>query len=278
MSVITAANGRHIHYDDVGSGPSLLLITGLGAPRKGMMASLPLALSQRYRIIAMDNRDAGESEPEPEYYTMADLAGDAAALLDALGVDRAHVLGVSLGGMVTLQLALDHPDQVDHLVLMSTFAHGERGHRAGEPIPPPSDWWTDDPVARWETLAPQVVGPTYREMLTDATLEVLAEPERGNRATWEGVMRQEATQAGHDLRDRLDEVRAPTLIIHGELDPAVRAEHADILAAGVPDSRLVMLPGVGHLVLAEEHDRAAAVMLDFLSGSDSDDGAAGRAR
>lgn len=262
----TTSTGRQIHHDDVGSGPPLLLITGQGAPRKGILKGLPASVAARFRIIAMDNRDAGESEPESGYYSMADLAGDAVALLDALGVARAHVLGVSLGGMIALQMALDHPGRVDHLMLMSTSALGEDGHRAGEPMPPPAEWWIDDPVARWGSIAPHLVGPAYRSALTDAVLGALTEPERGNRATWEGVMRQQAAQTGLDLRNRLAEVQAPTLVIHGALDPGVPPEHAEVLAAGIPGARLVVLPGAGHVVMVEQPDQVAAEMLDFLPG------------
>lgn len=83
----------------------------------------------------MDNRDSGESELETDYYSVSDLAGDAIALLDALGITRTHIMGHSFSGLVALQMALDQRDRVDRMVLISTFAEGDQGHRAGEPAP-----------------------------------------------------------------------------------------------------------------------------------------------
>jgi pimeloyl-ACP methyl ester carboxylesterase len=103
--------------------------------------------------------------------------------------------------------------------------------------------------------------------LTDAELAALAEEDRGNRSTWEGTMRQEASQAGHDLRGRLGEVRAPTLVIHGDADPLVRLEHGEVLAAGIPGARLLVLPGVGHLPWVERPNDVARAILDFLAAS-----------
>ncbi len=265
MSEVRTASGRRIFYDEVGEGPPLLLIPGMLGNRRGLEGRLAMALTARHRVVAMDLRDAGESSPEPDYYTMADLAGDAAALLDALGIARVRAVGYSLGGMITLQLALDHPHRVNRLVLISTFAHGEQGHRADEPLPPPAEWWSDDPVQRTRANLPYVVGPDYRERLTDSELAVLAEEDRDNCATWAGTMRQEATQAGHDLRSRLGEVQVPTLVIHGEADPLVRLEHGEVLAAGIPDARLVVLPGVGHLPWVEQPEDVTRAILDFVA-------------
>lgn len=88
----------------------------------------------------MDLRDAGESEPEMEYYSLKELAADALALLDALAIDRVHVVGYSLGGVVAQQMVLDHPDRINRLVVISSFAYSIRGHRPDVPMPPPEDW------------------------------------------------------------------------------------------------------------------------------------------
>lgn len=263
MSEVCTPTGRRIFYDAFGSGPPFLVITGLGA---GRHATAPLTdvLARRLRVVAMDNRDTGQSDPEAGYYGMTDLSADAVALLDALEIARAHVFGISLGGMVALQVALDHPDRVDHLVLMSTFAHGEKGHRAGEPLPPPPEWWADDPVVRGRRILDVMVAPASGVRLGEERLAAVAAREWDNHATWAGLMRQEATQTGHDLRDRLGEVRAPTLVVHGELDPLVRAEHGEILAAGIPGARLLLLPGIGHAPWLEQTDEVSDAILAFL--------------
>ena len=119
-------DGRKLAYNEVSpSNPrgTILLLTGLGAKRYGWYYQLD-EFGRYYRTIALDHRDISDSDPFEEPYTIADLADDAAAALRALGVQRAHVMGISLGGFVGLQLALRHPDQLDKLVLISTSAGG----------------------------------------------------------------------------------------------------------------------------------------------------------
>ncbi len=211
----------------------------------------------------MDNRDAGESEPETDYYGFGDMAGDAAALLDALGIDRAHVLGHSLGASIAAQLVLDHPARVDRLVLVGAAVGGEPAHRAGDPLPPPAAWWIDDPVERMRRWLPDILGPDYRARMDEADAATIVEPERGSRSTWAGMMRQEATKEGSDqLLRRLAEVRAPTLVLHGGADVP---EEAQALAARIPGAHLVVLPGVGHLPWVERPDAANGAILSFLT-------------
>ena len=227
MSHIRTASKRRISYDESGTGPPVLLIPGHGGYRRGCLIWLAEALAPRFRVVAMDNRDAGESEPETEYYGLADMAGDAAALLDGLGIDRAHVLGHSMGAAIALQLALDHPTRVDRLVLVSPTVGGEPGYRVGEPLPPPDAWWVDDPVERTHRVLPVVVGPDYRSRMSEAEVATIAELERGNRTTWAGMMRREAAAAGDDqILSRLAEIRTPTLVIHGDADVPFRSSRA----------------------------------------------------
>lgn len=265
MSHIRTPSGRRIFYDIVGDGPPLLAITGWTGSGKHFLASLDEVIRSRFTVIAIDNRDAGESDPEPAYYTIADVASDAIALLDALGVDRVHILGASMGATVALQAALDHPDRVDRLVLVSGHAHNEPEHQAGDPLPPVPEWWTDDPVERWRRLLPEIVSPAYRSRLTDADVDRDAEADRGNRVTWAGAMRQMAMRSGLDMRGRLAEVQAPTLVIHGGMDVVVPPEHAEMLVAGIPGARLLMLPRAGHLPLTEEPDEVTRAILGFLA-------------
>jgi pimeloyl-ACP methyl ester carboxylesterase len=123
----------------------------------------------------MDNRDAGESEPETAYDGLADLAGHAVALLDALDIDEAHFLGHSMGGAIALQLALDDPARVDRLDLVSPAVGGEPGHRAGEPLPPPDAWWVDDSIECMRRALPDVVDSDYRSRMSEADVAAIAD-------------------------------------------------------------------------------------------------------
>ena len=194
------------------------------------------------------------------------MAGDAAALLDGPGIDRAHILCHSMGAAIALQLALDYPTRVDRLVLVSPCVGGEPGHRAGEPLPPPDAWWVDDPVERTHRVLPIVVGPDYRSRMSEAEVAAIAELERGNRTTWAGMTRREAAAAGDDrILSRLAEIRTPTLVIHGDADVPVPPEQAQALTAGIPGARFVVLPGVCHRPWVERPDLANGAILAFLS-------------
>ena len=265
MSHITTTTGRRIYYDESGTGSPVLLIPGQGGYRRGCLTWLAEALAPRFLVVAMDNRDAAESEPETAYYGLADMAGDAAALLAALGIDRAHVLGHSLGGAIALHLALDHPARVDRLVLVSPGVGGEPGHRAGEPLPPTGEWWRDDPVERMRLWLPDILGPDYRAQMSEADAAAIVGLERGSRTTWAGMMRQEAATGGDGLLDRLVEVRAPTLVIHGDADVAVPLERGQALADGIPGARFVVLAGVGHLPWVERPDATIGAILASLT-------------
>ena len=267
MSVIATPTERRIFYDDVGTGPALLLLPGGVGSRRGIYTPLIEALASHHRVIAMDHRDSGESEPEADYYTVADLAGDAVALLDALEIPRIHILSHSFSGLVALQLALDHPDRIDRMVLISTFAQGDQGHRAGDPLPPPDAWWDDDPVEWVRRAIVGGVGPKARNRLTDTEITALAELERGNRATWSSVLHRRAAGAAVDFSDALPCIAAPTLVLHGDVDALVTANWATALAEGIANARLVMLPGVGHIPWVEQPGEATSVVRDFLGAA-----------
>jgi pimeloyl-ACP methyl ester carboxylesterase len=264
MSQLRTATGRHLAFDDMGSGPPLLLIPGQSGDRRGSFAWLANDLASQFRVVSMDNRDAGENEPETDYYDLTDLAADAVALLEGLGIERARVLGHSMGGKVALQMALDAPARVDRLVLVSSSLFASPGHRAGEPIPEPEEWWTDDPVERTTRGLPYIVGPSYREQLNEATVASIAALERNNRATWAGAMRHWAAAGPHDLTGALSRIHAPTLVIHGSADEIVPFDRAEALAAGIPDVQSFTLEGVGHLPWVERPDVVVSAIIDFL--------------
>src|SRR5437016_3703064 len=137
MSERQTAGGRRHFYDGTGEGPPLLLLMGAGESRR-LWAGQVRDLAASFRLIALDNRDSGESEPEAAPYAIADLAADAAALLDHLGIERTHVLGTSMGAMIALQLALDQPARIDRLALLSPPLGGLRL------AAPPREAWPAD--------------------------------------------------------------------------------------------------------------------------------------
>jgi len=221
--------------------------------------------AHEFRVIVFDNRGTGQSSfPEGVDYTIALLADDAAALLDTLGVDAAHVYGVSLGGMVAQEVALRHPEKVRSLILGATWPGGPHT------VPPGDD-----------AAAALVDFVETGESITPAFLEVLfspgyiAEPspellEFGQLladypATPTEILAAQAGAAGrHDTYDRLPEITAPTLVIHGTDDTLIPTENGRILAERIPGAELVLLEGARHGYLFEKQAESDAAVLDFL--------------
>jgi pimeloyl-ACP methyl ester carboxylesterase len=182
------------------------------------------------------------------------------ALLDALGVPRAHVAGTSMGGMVALQLALDHPARVERLVLLSTPVGG-----APLPVPPP-ETWSDDPADRIRGVYPRLAAPGHFKAHPGA-LEELAALGRANRLTYAGFVRHLAVTGGFDARGRLGEVRAPTLLVVGDRDPLIPLAAAEATAAALPAADVAVLPGAGHLAFLEHPEEVNRAILDFLAAA-----------
>ncbi|MET0235801.1 MAG: alpha/beta fold hydrolase [Kibdelosporangium sp.] len=258
-------NGIEIWYETIGDprGRPLLLIMGLGGPMIWWDDELcELMAARGFYVIRFDNRDCGRSQSmtgraslvgsflrQPPPYSLDDMADDAAGLLDHLGLDSAHVTGVSLGGMIAQTLAIRHPQRVRSLVsVMSTTG----GKLVGWPSP---------------RVLPLVLGksPAGREAYVDtvlATFKVLGSPgfpgdedrmrtrairtfERGiNRA---GTLRQlVAITSAADRSAKLRRLRVPTLVMHGKSDPLVHVSGGRATARAIPGAELMLVPGMGH--------------------------------
>jgi pimeloyl-ACP methyl ester carboxylesterase len=261
-------NGIDLHYDILGGpdGPPMLLIMGLGAQLIDWPDEFCAALAGRgYRVIRFDNRDAGLSGGadggSPDLaavlagdfrtvpYRLADLAADAAGLLDALGIEAVHVVGASMGGMIAQQLALDFPGRVRSLCsIMSTT--GDRS--VGRPTPEAAAVLTrpgapnrDDAIADAVAVSRTIGSPGFpadpAELLRRATAKV----DRAYRPA--GRARQYAAiLASPDRTDRLREVRVPAVVIHGADDPLVDVSGGRATAAAIPGAELVVVEGMGH--------------------------------
>ena len=252
-----------IAWERHGRGAPLLLIHGLGYARWGWEPVLP-GLAAQFDVILFDNRGIGESDPPPGPYTAAEMADDAIQALDEAGVDRAHVVGTSLGGMVAQELALGYPDRVDRLVLACTTPGGPNAH--------PMPQQTVALMAEAATLEPAVALRRFVEnALAPAT--VAEHPELVDRimahrlataqqpAAWAA---QASAGATFDAYDRLGELAAPTLVQHGGEDVVVDPQNADLLVELLPDARIEPFPGTGHLFFWEAPERFVSSVSAFL--------------
>jgi len=258
--------GVRIAYESRGEGEPLLLVHGLGYDRRGW-GPLPDLLAQELRVLLIDNRGVGESDFPPGPYTVAELAADAVAVLDAAGIERAHVLGVSLGGFIAQEIALSYPSRVDRLVLCSTSPGGPNQH----PMP----------AAGVEAFG------RFPTMEREAGLRLMVENSLGARAVRErpelvdevyayrlacappveAWQAQLAAALAFDSYDRLPEISASTLVLHGGGDTVIDARNGELLAERIPDAELHLVPERGHLLVWEEPELVTPIVLEFLRRS-----------
>jgi 3-oxoadipate enol-lactonase len=260
MTCSAQASGVLIAWERRGSGPPLLLIHGLGYARWGWEPVVD-ELADAHELLLFDNRGIGESEAPLGPYSASAMAEDAVAVLDAAGVERAHVLGTSLGGMVALQIALDWPDRVDRLVLACTTP----GSDSAAPMPEQTVRLIQESPSLPREVAMRrgvenALAPGADQGMIDRIMEhrvATAQP----LGAW---LAQAAAGMTFDVWDRVCEIGAPTLVLTGDLDVVVDPRNSELLAASIPGARLELFPGTGHLFFWEQPERFVEVVRDFL--------------
>jgi pimeloyl-ACP methyl ester carboxylesterase len=250
-----------IYWDEQGEGEPILLITGLGFPSVMWHRTRPL-LAASYRTIALDNRGVGLSDVPPGPYSIALMAADAVAVLDASGCDSAHVYGVSMGGMIAQELTLRYPQRVRSLVLGCTAPGGPHAVRAEPEV---IEFLMSRSYQNQEDAAEASVPFIYdqstpRERIDeDMTIRKrwLPKPE-AYLAQLQGIL----TWAAYD---RLDQIKVPTLVIHGETDRLVPIANGELIARRIPGARFVRLPHASHIYTTDQNEPAQAAVMEFLN-------------
>ena len=239
-----------LHWERVGSGPAVLLIMGLGLSGGAWWRTIPV-LSQGLEVITFDNRGVGRSPALFHAYSTAVMADDAVSVLDAAGIERAHVYGISLGGMVAQQLALRHPKRVRSLVLGATYAGGASASRPSETV---LAFLRSRLSMAHEEAARHSVQFNYSERCRSEHQDRIEEDVRQRlthpfpvSAYWAQMW----AGATHDTHRQLARSTAPTLIVHGDEDRMIPIENGRALARRIPGARLRELPGTGHLYATE---------------------------
>jgi pimeloyl-ACP methyl ester carboxylesterase len=240
-----------LHWESTGTGDPVLMIMGLGLSGGAWWRTVPV-LSRSLRVSTFDNRGVGRSRAHLHSYTTEAMADDAVSVLDAAGIERAHVYGFSLGGMVAQQLALRHEDRVRSIVLGATHPGGPRAVRP-----------SDDVIAFFRRRAsmsakdaarasvPFNYGPRCRREHKDRIAEDIQRrlahpfPERAYKA-------QMVAASLHNCYRRLKRIEAPTLVVHGREDRIVPVANAEILAERIPRAELRILDHAGHLYSTEQ--------------------------
>ena len=260
-----ARNGTvKLHWESFGEGPPVLLIPGQGMTADGWWATIPV-LSRTFRVIAFDNRDTGRSSRVAWPYTVAQMAHDAVAVLDAAGEERAHVYGISLGSLVAQEVALRHADRIQAVVLGASSGGGWAAYK-----PSPTSF------AQTFLVRAGAMGPEEAEWA--AVPYTYAEKTRRLHAERIGVdiahrtssppeplayMHQATAVATHDAYERLSQMAAPTLVVHGEQDIFIPPSNAVVLAERIPGAELRLWPNAGHMYIIDE-PRADQEIARFL--------------
>jgi len=257
-----------LYYETHGDGEPLLLHPGFGCTVEIYWRNTQ-PLSERFRVIVFDPRGAGRSDDGPPTMLMKDFADDAAALLDALAVDSAHVFGTSFGGMVAQHIALEHPARVRRLVLGCTTAGGP-SH-----VLPPAENMLKFMAASEITDPVAAMRSTYFLNYSDGFAAehdaLLAERALANqqlRSTPEGRAGQLNAVQNHDTASRLGEIEHPTFVAHGTDDGTVPLENGRALTAAIPNADLRLYPGGRHLFFTECAAELNRDIAAFLTGSE----------
>jgi len=254
--------GAKIYWDEQGAGDPVLLIMGLAYPSDVWYRTRPV-LSKTYRTICLDNRGVGRSDVPPGPYPIALMAADALAVLDAAGVERAHVYGISMGGMIAQELTLQHPERVRSLILGCTAAGGPTAVQAGPEVGKllmARGVMTPEEAA--EAAVPYIYDAGTPRARIDEDLDVrrpwFARPE-AYMAQLQGILAWEAYS-------RLPQISVPTLVIHGENDRLVPVGNGKLIASRIPGAKLVLLANASHIYPTDQTEISNRAVVDFLAG------------
>ncbi|HTW43796.1 MAG TPA: alpha/beta hydrolase [Solirubrobacteraceae bacterium] len=259
MTVVSVGD-IHLDYERTGAGPPLLLIMGMSGTALSWGEPFLAELRRDFDVIAYDHRGVGASTRLDGPITIREMADDAAGLLDALKIDSAHVLGISMGGMIAQELALAAPERIRTLALGCTYCGGPGSERPADEVLGRVERARasgDRELALrafWEIN----VSPTFAAD-ADAYQRFVANAMRRAVAV-EVIARQAQAIAGHDTSQRLAQIALPTLVIHGTVDQLLPVHNGRMIAQLIPAAQLEIFDGVGHLFFWERPQRSAELM------------------
>jgi 3-oxoadipate enol-lactonase len=253
-------SGTELNYERAGAGEPLLLIQGMSGNHLAWGRPFSSLLEREFELIAFDNRGIGLSRPAPEAFSIAEMAADTVELLDALEIERAHVLGISMGGMIAQELALTHPERLRSLTLGCTYCGG-----AGSQLMDPADFQnlaeamaSGDQDRVFQAMYELNLSPGFRAEASrypefTAMAAALPAPRQTIGFQLQAIM-------AHDTHDRLSRIAVPTLVMHGTLDRVLGYPNGPLIASLIPGARLETYEDVGHMFWWEQPERSAELV------------------
>lgn len=257
---LAQAGQIELSYDRSGDGPPLLLIMGMSGTKHHWGEAVLEVLRRDFEVIVYDHRDIGDSTRTEAPFTIADLAEDVAGLLRALDIESAHVVGISMGGMIAQELALTHPERLITLTLGCTYCGGEGSALTGEDVlrrlAEGMRSGSRERAIRtaWEVnVSPSFAAndEAYATFLQTGLRYSVAAPV---------IMRQMRAIVDHNTHERLSTLKPPTLVVHGTLDQMLPVQNGYLVAERIRGSRLEILEGIGHMFFWEQPERTAELV------------------
>lgn len=254
-------SGVRIHWEEHGEGDPLLLIMGLGYTLEMWHRTLPF-FAPNYRAIVFDNRGVGRSDVPAGPYSILSMAADAAAVLDAAGVDRAHVFGISMGGMIAQEFALQYPERVRSLILGCT------SHGGPEAVLADAEVLTT--LAARATMSAEegvlaMIPFVYHRSTPRGRIEEDLVIRRRTFPTIQGYFGQLQGIVAYESRSRLPQLKVPTLVVHGDSDRLVPPENGRRLARLIEGARLEMIADASHIFPTDQPEKAHSAIQRFLA-------------
>jgi len=258
-------NDINMYYEIHGDGFPLVMIMGLSANADWWTPDLIEQCSRNYKTVIFDNRDAGRTDKPEINYSIKMFADDTAGLMDALNIERAHVLGVSMGGMIAQELVLNYPEKVEKIVLGCT-------HCGGSKQVLPSQDTLEQLTGSMEGVSPEEMFQAFLpylyteefiknnpELIESVKQRVLIAP-----IPADAYQRQINAIMGFNSYRRLKNIEVPTLVIHGKRDILVPTENGEILAEKIPGAQLLLLDNAAHMYDQPDTDKVISTTLEFL--------------
>jgi len=251
-------NGVDINYQVEGEGEPLVMIMGFSARRNGWIRQIPF-FKKYYRVVTLDNRGVGKSGKPAGPYSTRMMADDTLGLMDFLGIEKAHIMGASMGGMIVQELAINYPQRVMKLILACTYA--SQDETSGDTLE----------QAEFLHLAPEkkaraMIGLAFNKPLYRFIFGLLARAQTrlvGTSGT-EGIAGQSEACRKHNTLDRLPLITAPTLVIVGTADRIINPVSSEVIAGKIPNAKLVRVEGGSHCFSFEMKNEFNREVLNFL--------------
>ena len=262
---IAEIENLNIYYEIIGQGEPLVMIRGVGSNVDHWYEQVPV-LSQKYQLLVFDNRGiARSSDPGGPFFTR-DMAADTAALMEAAGIKRAHVLGYSMGGMVAQEMALNYPEKVNGLILVATDCGITLRIKAQPEV---ARLFSDMVSLGTPEAKLAAAGCLFAKQTFKTKTEVIQsynEVSMRFPASQEILGKQWAAITQHDACSRLQNISSPTLILTGSEDVLIPPENAKVMAQRIPDAQMIAIDDGGHLFLIEQSEQFNEAVIDFLDG------------